>query len=95
MPISGISFQLIAQKLTTVHLHSRFFAEPNLQPCPLATPAVRGLICFNKPNGVLSQFASEGRWRGLRDFINLPGVYVAGRLDADSESRLLLTSANQ
>ncbi|MFT4240816.1 MAG: pseudouridine synthase [Acidovorax sp.] len=49
------------------------------------------LIRFHKPYGVLSQFTPEGRWQGLRDYIALPGVYVAGRLDADSEGLLLLT----
>lgn len=53
------------------------------------------LIRFNKPYGVLSQFTPEGKWQGLRDYIDLPGVYVAGRLDADSEGLLLLTSDGQ
>jgi len=57
--------------------------------------AASRLIRFNKPYGVLSQFTAEGAWRGLKDFIDLPGVYVAGRLDADSEGLLLLTNDGQ
>ncbi len=55
------------------------------------SPHPKTLLRFNKPYGVLSQFTPEGRWRGLKDFIDLPGVYACGRLDADSEGLLLLT----
>ena len=55
-------------------------------------PGPARLLRFNKPYGVLSQFTPEGRWRGLKDFINLPGIYACGRLDADSEGLLLLSS---
>ena len=61
----------------------------------MSPEAAARLIRFHKPYGVLSQFTAEGRWRGLKDFIDLPGVYVAGRLDADSEGLLLLTSDGQ
>ena len=49
------------------------------------------LIAFHKPYGVLSQFTSDGAKRTLADFIAVPDVYAAGRLDFDSEGLLLLT----
>ena len=58
-------------------------------------PEVSRLLCFHKPYGVLSQFTPEGKWQGLKDWIDVPGVYVAGRLDADSEGLLLLTNDGQ
>jgi len=52
---------------------------------------VSRIVLFNKPYGVLSQFTPEGKWRALDEFIPVRDVYVAGRLDADSEGLLILT----
>jgi 23S rRNA pseudouridine2457 synthase len=49
------------------------------------------LVLFNKPFQVLPQFTSPDGRRSLADFLSLPGLYAAGRLDYDSEGLMLLT----
>jgi 23S rRNA pseudouridine2457 synthase len=48
-------------------------------------------LLFNKPFQVLSQFSPSGDKPTLADYIDVAGVYAAGRLDFDSEGLMVLT----
>ena len=81
-------------RVSVVYGSSRKAREYTIEAGPRGDvpPADLTLIRFYKPFGVLSQFTDPGgSRRTLGDYVDVPGVYPAGRLDRDSEGLLLLT----
>ncbi|WP_456295902.1 pseudouridine synthase [Vibrio sp. AK197] len=66
-------------------------SKPRTQK-PRVRPEDRKIIAFNKPYDTLSQFTDGDGRTTLADYIDIKGIYAAGRLDRDSEGLMILTN---
>jgi 23S rRNA pseudouridine2457 synthase len=74
------------------HKRHRYFVKTDQLAHPEEKEAQYRTLIFCKPYKVLSSFTDPDNRRTVGDYVDVPGVYAAGRLDYDSEGLLLLTS---
>lgn len=81
------------------HFNVKKAAHKVYVPKKVLPKSMQKIVLFNKPFDVLSQFTDEGNEEAMRetlkDYIDIPNIYAAGRLDRDSEGLLVLTNDGQ